>query len=253
VAADAIGRRRSCDESSRRYEAELDTTKPQRCWALLEAHGLIGGARSVLDVGCGEGRFLDVARAAGLRTAGVEISPGAARVAAGKGHQVFRQSVTGTPFGAGEFDLAVMWDILEHLDDPRSGLRNVAGALRPGGKIVVLTPMVDSVYDLLGVTLYRATREKFNRLVRMCWNHDHLFRFSRRGLSGVLEGLGFTDVRARRIFLLSLGRGAYAGGALTPGWTSHARLNELLSTCGVALGRAFRLHNKVLVLATRGA
>lgn len=245
--------RRHYDESSRLYEAELDARKPARCWELLRScTSDLRGISSILDVGCGEGKFLDIARAAGLRTAGVEISERAARTATDKGHHVHRQSVTGAPFARGEYDVAVMWDILEHLDRPRQGLRNVAAALKPGGMLVVLTPMMGSIYDRLGGLLYQASGGHFDRLVRMCWNRDHLFRYSPRGLAAVLNELNFYRVVAEPVLLLSLESEAYAGGGLTPGWTRSPRVNRLISSCGVRVGRALSLHNKVLVRARRG-
>ncbi len=243
--------RRSHDESSRLYEAELDPLKPRRCWELLAEWAQPAANARILDIGCGEGKFLDVAREAGMTTAGVEISQTAARQAAEKGHQVYRQSIAGAAFARDEFDVAVMWDILEHLDQPRRALRNVAEALRPGGKLVVLTPMMRSIYDRLGVGLFKTTGRQFDRLVRMCWSRDHLFRFSAAGLTAVLEQLGFIDVRAEKILLLSLGSDAYAGGTLTPSWTSHAALNRAVSSIGVGVARMCRFHNKVLVRATR--
>lgn len=242
------------DEKSRKYESELDRGKAAACWDLVRRYTCqLRGIRSILDVGCGQGHFLDLAKRAGLRTAGIEIGPQAASVAAAKGHEVVCGSALTAPLPPGRFDAAVMWDVLEHMEQPGCVLRRVVGALAPRGRLFILTPMVDSVYDRLGVSLYLATGGNFDRLLRMCWSRDHLFRYDGRGLCRTLRSLGCGAARARSVLLLSMGETAYAGGALAGEWTPRPALNRAISRWGVRSARLLRLHNKVLVEARRRA
>lgn len=242
------------DEASVHYEQELDPAKASLCWqVLLDCTNNTSHIDSVLDIGCGEGRFLDVAKQAGLRTAGVEISQRAARIAEDKGHLVINQSIVDCPVPDGlRFDVVTMWDILEHLRSPGRVLQHAAAALNPGGYLLVLTPMMGSVYDRLGVPLCKITAGRFDKLVEMCWGHDHLFRYHPDGLRKVLEGMSFRQIRAKPVLLLSLGSDAYAGGNLSPSWTGLVWLDRLISRLGVRVARLCRLHNKVLIQARRG-
>ncbi|MDO9710897.1 class I SAM-dependent methyltransferase [Paracraurococcus lichenis] len=100
-----------------------------------------GPARRLLEIGCGFGFGLDFARRAlGLEVRGHDPSP---QAAAGR-------RLLGLPIESGRFDpattLAGQWDILlasevlEHLADPVGALRGLRAALAPGGVLVLTTP-----------------------------------------------------------------------------------------------------------------
>jgi len=240
-----------CEDYSDRYERELLAGKAADCWKLLvERTGGLRGVGSLLDIGCGAGTFLNLARDAGLRTAGLDVSVRAAVAVAEAGHEAYCASATGAPFPPGaRFDVAVMWDLLEHLRVPTAALRNARRALAPGGRLFVATPKMDSVFDRAGVALHRATFGRVDQLARMCWSHDHLTRFHPRGIAEVLRSAGFDEVRITPIQLLSLRPEKYVGGEILPTWTGSARLDGAISRTGVRLARVLRLTNKILIEA----
>lgn len=234
------------DEFDDRYEADFDDRKAVLCWELLSGLVETRPGRRLLDVGCGRGAFLDVARAHGLDTTGLEPSPAAASFAAQR-HPVIATPVAALTPRVGQFDVITLWDVLEHLADPGAALRSLRSLLSPGGFLVILTPMMGSAYDRLAVASHRITGGRARQLVRMCWSEDHLTRFQPDGLLSMLVGQGFSPVSVRRILLLSLRRDRYAGGSVLPRWTSSDAVNRCVSVLGVALARAGRVHNKVLV------
>jgi SAM-dependent methyltransferase len=99
----------------------------------------------LLDVGCGHGLLLDEARSRGYETVGLELSRSAARHA----REVLGLDVREAPvedFADDEgFDVVVLVDVLEHLDDPVAAVRRCAALLRPGGVLCVVTPDPSSV------------------------------------------------------------------------------------------------------------
>jgi len=236
-----------------RYRHQVRGSKATDCWKLLlDSTGGPTSVRSVLDLGCGDGAFLDIAREHGLRTAGIELSATSARAAADSGHHVRVGSILDAfPSDFRGFDAVTMWDVLEHLPEPRRGLEGARGAVRPGGRLLVLSPMMGSAYDRFGIIAYRISRGRVEQPLRMCWSEDHLFRFDPRGLCQALLEMGFVRVRSRLVLLLSLATTSYAGGTFFPDWTPSPRLNRSLSWIGVEVARFLRLHNKVLVEATR--
>ena len=253
VASPAARHSRQRADYSARYEQELDPCKARRCWELLGrwTNGL-AGVGSLLDVGCGEGGLLDLARQAGLRTGGVEISPSAGKKVADKGHRLFHGSVDdGGILDGPPFDVVTMWDILEHLVRPARALETAHRMLRPGGRLVAVTPMVDSVFDRLAVTCHQIAGGGFRWLLRMCWSQDHLFRYHPAGVSRVLRRIGFTRVRVRPILLLSLRAEHYAGGKVMAPWAAMPRLNRAISRTGVFLVRRLGLCNKIVIQATK--
>jgi 2-polyprenyl-3-methyl-5-hydroxy-6-metoxy-1,4-benzoquinol methylase len=242
------------EDYSTRYESELLATKALTCWDIVrrETCGRLD-ARRLLDIGCGHGAFLDVARRAGLRTAGVEIAADAADAAEAKGHVVSRCSAE-EPFCRPDerFDIITMWDILEHLGRPRLALQNAYDRLADGGRLFVLTPMMGSQYDRWGRRVYGLTGGRCDQLLRMCWDQNHLFRFAREGARRVLLSVGFTKVTVNPVLLLSLRADTYAGGSILPHWTGVGSFDRLLSRVGVRLAKLFGLHNKLLIVAERG-
>jgi 2-polyprenyl-3-methyl-5-hydroxy-6-metoxy-1,4-benzoquinol methylase len=101
------------------------------------------GAR-VLDVGCGHGAFLDVAREAGLRVSGIDASPHAVDSCARRGHDVTcDDAVRGLRARATEpLDGVLCAHLIEHLDGSHASrlIAAAAGALRPRGVLVLVTP-----------------------------------------------------------------------------------------------------------------
>ena len=95
----------------------------------------VDGGR-LLDVGCGHGLLLDEARSRGYETVGLELSRSAARHA----REALGLDVREAPvedFADDEgFDVVVLADVLEHLDDPVGAVQRCAGLLRAGRRAV---------------------------------------------------------------------------------------------------------------------
>jgi len=108
------------------------------------------GLRRVLDVGCGSGGFLDLARQAGCQTYGLELSTAAAEKARAKGHKIFsgllpdldRQQTSGG------FDLISFFQVLEHVPAPLTVLKQAAMLLDAGGFVSVAVPSAQGVCQL---------------------------------------------------------------------------------------------------------
>ena len=98
--------------------------------------------RAILDVGCGSGAFLDLAREAGHQTSGLELNRLAGKKASAKGHRVFNCSLRELDKDevAGKLDLITFFQVLEHVPDPIDILRQALAVLRPGGFISIAVP-----------------------------------------------------------------------------------------------------------------
>jgi 2-polyprenyl-3-methyl-5-hydroxy-6-metoxy-1,4-benzoquinol methylase len=111
----------------------------RRVLGLIAPH--VPGGR-LLDVGCGHGLLLDEARRMGYDVLGLELSRTAARHATGTlGLDVLQEPVEGFAASTSDrFDVIVLADVIEHLDDPAATLDACAALLADGGVLCVITP-----------------------------------------------------------------------------------------------------------------
>lgn len=94
----------------------------------------------LLDVGCGSGASLRFMQELGWRAEGVDFDPQAARNAAAKGVQVHLGELSAQRFPDDAFDAVTMSHFIEHVHDPLALLRECHRILKPGGRLVVVTP-----------------------------------------------------------------------------------------------------------------
>jgi len=148
----------------------------------VERHGASG---AVLDVGCGPGLFLDVAQRAGWDAWGVDLNEAAIEWASEHvTEHVAVGSIEDLDAKDEQFDCITMFDVIEHLDDPRARLLEVARVLRPGGVLVVATPDA-------GALVPRLLRSNWLEMKRA---PEHLHFFSAVTLAALLELSGFTPI-----------------------------------------------------------
>jgi SAM-dependent methyltransferase len=143
----------------------------------------------LLDVGCGKGRFLEAARAAGWDVLGIEFAPASAEAArAAYGVEVIVGDFLELALEGG-FDAVTMWHVLEHVPDPAAAVARAADLLRPGGRIVISVPNLASLQARFG-------GER--------WFHldlpRHLFHFSPRSLSALVERAGLRVARIGHLY-----------------------------------------------------
>jgi 2-polyprenyl-3-methyl-5-hydroxy-6-metoxy-1,4-benzoquinol methylase len=95
----------------------------------------------MLEVGCGNGQLLRQATAAGWRAVGIDFDAVAiAAVRTIANAEAFVGDLVSMKFGDGEFDAIVMNNVIEHLPMPDGVLRECRRILRPGGRLVLVTP-----------------------------------------------------------------------------------------------------------------
>lgn len=115
----------------------------------LDLHGssidlaALAGHESVLDVGCGNGRYLTELRTRGHRgfVCGADLSDGmlrSARPAAGD-RPLLVSDAQALPFASASFDVALVMHMLYHVPDRARALAEIRRVVRPAGVTLVLT------------------------------------------------------------------------------------------------------------------
>lgn len=149
----------------------------------------------LLDVGCGNGAFLEQARKKGWTVNGTEYSPYAAGYARDVlGLDVFRGELFEAGYKGASFNAVTMWHVLEHVTDPKRYLKEVFSVLKPSGLLVLAVPNVN---DLLMKAAYRLFKFKRYRLFSKNDRELHLYHFSPKTIKASLEAAGFRCLRLR--------------------------------------------------------
>jgi len=154
------------------------------------AHGS-GRGRSLLDIGCGNGTFLHLARQRGFIPHGMDVSEHA--VAAARSQYDLPVQCGGIGSGlwqAHAFDFVTMFHVLEHVPAPRQALEYAHGLLKPDGTLILQVPNTASLQA---------------RAFGPCWYGldvpRHLINFTPRALGLLLDQAGFTWQIVRRFSL----------------------------------------------------
>jgi FkbM family methyltransferase len=142
----------------------------------------------VLDVGCGDGRYLCVFRERGWETVGVEPSAVAVERAKALGLQVFHGGLLEAGLPADTFDLAIMRYTIENMHNPSEVLAETRRVLRPGGKLFLAAPMIDCL-------IARALKHHTSYVDAP----RHLYLFTLETLTRMLSKHGFRVVECRRV------------------------------------------------------
>jgi 2-polyprenyl-3-methyl-5-hydroxy-6-metoxy-1,4-benzoquinol methylase len=96
----------------------------------------------ILDVGCSNGRFIEVALNRGLDAWGVDFSESAIAAASPKVKpRIYRGDANDiVKLGVGKFDVITAFDLIEHVFDPVAFLNSLRGILAENGVVVFTTP-----------------------------------------------------------------------------------------------------------------
>lgn len=140
------------------YQSDYDRTSyfsaitKKRYDELLDQFESYRSTNKILDLGCGYGYFLDVAKARGWEVYGVEIAKEAADICRSKGITMYHGVIENCAFEVESFDVVISIEVIEHLSNPNIILDSAQRMLREGGLFYVTTPNFNSYlrYQLKG-------------------------------------------------------------------------------------------------------
>ena len=180
----------------------------------------------LLDVGCGNGQMLARMAALGWQAEGVDNDPAAVQVASAQGLNVHQGTLQSQQFADGVFDAVVMNHVIEHVHDPLTLLKECHRILKPGGRLVAITPNIRSWGHRIYESDWRGLEPP-----------RHLQIFARPSLSALSSLAGFPSCDCR---------------AITRGTSDILLASQLLKQRApgvVRPGRATRLRTGLMSLA----
>ena len=237
--SDALRRQATTSFTPEKYFSQPDGDRPR--WQDL-LRRLPGLPRSVLDVGCGNGAFLQFLGEAApvARLAGIELDSGRAREARERKptaeiHE--SDALAAVAAGADPFDLITLWDVFEHVPDPAALLQSLATRLVPEGRLFLQTIHEDSVVPRLGRLSYRLTGGLLKAIARRTHDAHHLTFFTRPALELMALGAG---LEVETLWYDRLARNRMDGSPLVTYPTAALLALENLSGNGLFLNAILR-------------
>lgn len=133
-------------------------------WSEVQ-HKLPEGNGLCLDLGCGDGRHRAWLEAAGWTWIGLDVD-------ATRGGALIQGDAFHLPFANEIFNLVVLWQVLEHVEQPWTALLEVNRILNPGGLVVGSVSCLEPFHDVCSY-----------------------FGFTHKGVEQILTDSGFTDIQ----------------------------------------------------------
>jgi 2-polyprenyl-3-methyl-5-hydroxy-6-metoxy-1,4-benzoquinol methylase len=150
------------------YERVLDSFEPYR------------KTNKLIDVGCGIGYFLEVAKKRGWEVYGTEFTEEAVKMCESKGASMKLGPLNTKDYEAGSFDVVCSFEVIEHINNPREELSSFNKILRKGGLVYCTTPNFNAIE---------------RHQLKADWNvltyPEHLSYYTPKTLKGVFKETGF--------------------------------------------------------------
>lgn len=142
--------------------------------------------KTVADIGCGGGSFLDFVSGVAAKTVGIEPSKLYKEQLALKGHDAYMYASQARENYAGKIDVVTSFDVIEHVDSPHLFLQDVYELLKDGGQAVIGTPSDAPVMRQLLGKVYEQ---------RLLYSFQHPWILSEKSYARICEEAGFSEIK----------------------------------------------------------
>jgi 2-polyprenyl-3-methyl-5-hydroxy-6-metoxy-1,4-benzoquinol methylase len=99
----------------------------------------------LLDIGCGIGFFLDVAKKRGWEVYGTEYSERLIGLLREKGITIHEGPLNSKNYEEGFFDVVTSFEVIEHINNPTNEINQIGKLIRKGGLVYITTPNFNSL------------------------------------------------------------------------------------------------------------
>jgi len=162
---------------------ELSPITIKRYNELLDGFETYRQQNNILDVGAGDGHFIEVARKRGWNTYATEFDDKAVDVMKAKGINVVKGGLDIANYEAGMFDVIFWAEVIEHINNPIEELKKFNYLLRKNGIVYVTTPN------------FNALSHKYLGSKWTIFNYpEHLCYYTPKTIKSLFKNNGFKDI-----------------------------------------------------------
>ena len=176
----------------------------------------------LLDIGCGYGGILKVAKSNGWDVYGTDYSDDCRKyIKQELGIDIKKQDILNTNFKENFFDIIVLKQVIEHLNEPKKTLIKINQLLRPGGMLWLATPNSKGICALI--------MKKYNP----SYQRGHINIFDKSTMTKILKESGFRKVKVSTYHLKALNLFCYLTGKRDVRMKVYTTLNKLPTQGGI--------------------
>ena len=153
---------------------------------LLENFEKYRKTNNIIDVGCGDGFFLEEAKKKGWNVYGTEYGLHYINICEEKGIQMKGGMLSPLNYEAESFDVITSFEVIEHINYPMVELKNFNSILRNNGIVYITTPNFNSISR-------RMFKDKWN----VIGYPEHLSYYTPQSIDYLLKKSGFKKINIR--------------------------------------------------------
>lgn len=175
--------------NSKRYADDFPVNVNEEI-RIAQVLNLIGSGKTVLDLGCGDGFFMERIKVRNNVVIGVETADKAIEKARKKGFQVYDLLLEKNWSSEikENFDVVFAGEIIEHIFDTDNFLQNIKNVLKDGGYLVITTPNIAALGRRLFLLL---GKNPLLEITARVGDAGHIRYFTRETLKNLLIQNGF--------------------------------------------------------------
>ncbi len=156
----------------------------RRYHELLDEFEKYRKTNKIIDVGCGIGYFLEIAKERGWEVYGTEYTDKAMEICGNKGISMKQGVLDPNNYSPESFDIITSFEVLEHINNPQEELASFYKILRTGGLVYFTTPNFNS--------LLRYRLKGFYDVI--CYP-EHLSYYAPKTITKAFKNSGFTRLK----------------------------------------------------------
>jgi 2-polyprenyl-3-methyl-5-hydroxy-6-metoxy-1,4-benzoquinol methylase len=155
---------------------------------IIENFSIKKNKKKLLDIGCGMGGFIKIAKKKNWSAEGIEFNEYSSKKLKEKGYKIYNDYIEKLDLQR-NYDCVSMWNLFEHLPNPTSMLKNIHKILLPKGVVFMLVPNINGLVN----TILRDKAVAFA-------GYTHLNFFNIKTLTSLLKKNGFSVLHYETIF-----------------------------------------------------